>query len=72
MNKTILHTVQITDKRGFLDSIPAPTKPAALTLARQIYQHREARLNGWTCFYATYTKSGTYSHLDGYELIPQP
>lgn len=71
MNKTILHTVQITDAHGFLDSIPAPSESAALTLAQQLYQHREARLNGWTCFYASYTKDGSYSHLDRYELIAQ-
>ena len=71
MNQTIFHGVEITDHAGRLDFIITPDRAAALTLARQLYQKEEARANRWTCFFATYTKCGTFSRLDGYELIPQ-
>lgn len=68
---TTLHTVQITDCHGFRDSIAAPSKPAALALARQLYMLPEARAEHWACFLATYAKRGAYSSLEHYELIPQ-
>lgn len=70
MNPTILHGVEITDRAGKLDYILTPDKTAALTLARELYRKQEARANRWTCFYASYTKQGSYCHLDRYELIP--
>lgn len=71
MKATIYHGVQITDRAGLLDFIVTKDKPAALALARSLYRKQEAKENCWTCFYASYTKRGTYSHLDRYELIPQ-
>lgn len=71
MSQTIFHGVEITDRAGKLDFIMTPDRASALTLARQLYRKEEARANRWTCFFASYTKRGTYSRLDGYELIPQ-
>ena len=72
MSKSILHGVEITNPAGKLDCIITPSKSAALTLAGQLYARANAKLERWTCFYVRYTQSGTYSHLDEYELIPQP
>lgn len=71
METAILHTVQITDTHGFLDSVPVSSRAEAYAVARKLYSHRDAAPHRWACFLATYTKQGTYSHLDRYELIPQ-
>ena len=72
MNSSILHGVEITDRAGKLDCILTPSKSEALSLARQLYARANAKIDRWTCFYVRYTKRGTYSRLEEYELIPQP